>query len=117
LGRPPTTSFPEELPSPGTLAPVPAPNVARSHVFVSGDVQGVFFRYETRERARAHGLGGWVRNLPDGRVEAVFEGPARAVQAIVDWCRQGPSGARVTEVEVADEESEGLDTFEVRRTP
>jgi acylphosphatase len=91
--------------------------VERVHVFVSGGVQGVFFRYETRERARAHGLGGWVRNLPDGRVEAVIEGPARAVQAVVDWCRQGPTGARVSEVEVTDEEPEGLDTFEVRRTP
>ena len=86
-------------------------------MFVSGDVQGVFFRYETRERARAYGLDGWVRNLPDGRVEAVFEGPVQAVQAMVGWCRQGPSGARVTEVEVTDEEPEGLDAFEVRRTP
>jgi acylphosphatase len=96
---------------------MPALNVARTHVFVSGDVQGVFFRYETRERARAHGLAGWVRNIPDGRVEAVFEGAQEAVQAMVDWCRQGPSGARVTEVEVADEEPEGLDAFEARRTP
>ncbi|MGH2678211.1 MAG: acylphosphatase, partial [Actinomycetota bacterium] len=58
-----------------------------------------------------------VRNLPDGRVEAVLEGPAQAVRAMVDWCRQGPSGARITEVEVSDEEPEGLDAFEVRRTP
>jgi acylphosphatase len=96
---------------------VPDSNSARAHVFVSGDVQGVFFRYETRERARAHGLAGWVRNLPDGRVEAVFEGPTQPVQAMVDWCRQGPSGARVTEVEVTDEEPEGLAGFEARRTP
>jgi acylphosphatase len=96
---------------------VPELNVARSHVFVSGDVQGVFFRYETRERARAHGLAGWVRNLPDGRVEAVFEGPVQPVQAMVDWCRQGPAGARVTEVEVTEEEPEGQEAFEVRRTP
>ena len=89
----------------------------RARVSIAGQVQGVFFRYETRERARAQGLAGWVRNLPDGRVEAVFEGPGPAVQAMVDWCRQGPGGARVTEVEVAEEDPEGLDGFEVRRTP
>jgi acylphosphatase len=83
-------------------------------VFVAGDVQGVFFRYEARERARARGLAGWVRNLPDGRVEAVFEGPRDVVDAMVDWCRQGPRGAQVTEVEVISEEPEGLETFEVR---
>jgi acylphosphatase len=91
--------------------------MTRAHVYVSGDVQGVFFRYETRERARTRGLAGWVRNLPDGRVEAVFEGPEDAVKAMLDWCRQGPSGARVTEVEVTNEEPEGLGRFEVRRTP
>jgi acylphosphatase len=84
-------------------------------VFVSGDVQGVFFRYETRERARAQGLGGWVRNLPDGRVEAVFEGPEETVEAMVDWCRDGPPGARVTDVEALTEEPEGLGRFDVRR--
>jgi acylphosphatase len=89
----------------------------RTRVLVSGDVQGVFFRYETRERARARGLGGWVRNLPDGRVEAVFEGPEDTVGAMVDWCREGPRGARVTDVETLSEEPEGLDAFEVRRTP
>jgi acylphosphatase len=96
---------------------MPDTNIARVHVFVSGDVQGVFFRYETRELARTQGLAGWVRNLPDGRVEAVFEGSGQAVQAMVDWCREGPGGARVTEVEVSDEDPEGLDGFEVRRTP
>jgi acylphosphatase len=96
---------------------MPELNASRAHVFVSGDVQGVFFRYETRERAREGGLAGWVRNLPDGRVEAVFEGSGQAVQAMVDWCRQGPGGARVTEVEVTDEDPEGLERFEVRRTP
>jgi acylphosphatase len=92
-------------------------SASRAHVFVSGDVQGVFFRYETRERARSQGVAGWVRNLPDGRVESVFEGSGPAVQAMVDWCREGPRGARVTEVEVTAEEPEGLDSFEVRRTP
>jgi acylphosphatase len=89
----------------------------RARVLVSGNVQGVFFRYETRERARGRGLAGWVRNLPDGRVEAVFEGPEEAVGAMVDWCGQGPRGARVTDIETLTEEPEGLDTFEVRRTP
>jgi acylphosphatase len=91
--------------------------MVRTHVFVSGDVQGVFFRYETRQRARSRGLAGWVRNLHDGRVEAVFEGPEETVEAMVDWCRRGPRGARVTEVEATRDEPEGLDSFEVRHTP
>jgi acylphosphatase len=77
-------------------------------------VQGVFFRYETRERARARGLAGWVRNLPDGRVEAVFEGPERDVDGMVEWCRNGPRGASVTDVESIAEEPEGLQGFDVR---
>jgi acylphosphatase len=89
----------------------------RAHVYISGDVQGVFFRAEARERARDRGLAGWIRNLPDGRVEAVFEGPEAAVETLTAWCREGPRGARVTEVEVDKEEPEGLDRFEVRRTP
>jgi acylphosphatase len=89
----------------------------RARVSIAGQVQGVFFRYETRERARSRGLGGWVRNLPDGGVEAVFEGPDDAVEELVAWCREGPRGARVTEVEMTAEEPEGLDSFEVRRTP
>jgi acylphosphatase len=88
--------------------------MVRRHVFVSGGVQGVFFRYEARERARTRGLAGWVRNLPDGRVEAVFEGPDEAVESMVDWCRRGPRGAEVTDVEVIAEEPEGLEGFEVR---
>jgi acylphosphatase len=91
--------------------------VVRRHVFVSGDVQGVFFRAETRDRARRAGVAGWVRNLPDGRLEAVFEGPGAAVESLIDWCRHGPAGADVQEVEVSDEDPEGLDAFEVRRTP
>lgn len=77
-------------------------------------VQGVFFRYEARERARTRGLAGWVRNLPDGRVEALLEGPDEAVESMVDWCRRGPRGAEVTDVEVIAEEPEGLEGFEVR---
>jgi acylphosphatase len=90
------------------------PELTRAHVYVSGDVQGVFFRYETRQRAKWCGVGGWVRNLPDGRVEAVFEGPEEDVERMVRWCREGPLGARVTELEVGREKPEGLESFEVR---
>ena len=86
----------------------------RVHVSISGEVQGVFFRYETRQRARELGIAGWVRNVPDGRVEAVFEGPDEAVDRMVAWCRRGPDQADVREVDVRDEDPEGLDTFEVR---
>jgi acylphosphatase len=84
----------------------------RAHVFVSGMVQGVNFRWYTVERARAAGVGGWVRNLPDGRVEAVFEGNEGAVQRMVDWCREGPRHARVSDVETAWEDPEGLHEFD-----
>jgi acylphosphatase len=89
----------------------------RAHVLISGQVQGVFFRAEARDRARRSSVGGWIRNLPDGRVEAVFEGPPDAVDALVEWSRRGPRGADVQELEVTDEDPEGLDAFEVRRTP
>lgn len=87
---------------------------ARAHVFVSGMVQGVFFRQETRRRANALGCAGWVRNLDDGRVEAVFEGPEDAVEKMVDWCGRGPEWAEVRKVDVDREDPEGLDGFEVR---
>ena len=67
----------------------------RAHVFVSGWVQGVFFRSEMRHEAERLGLKGWVRNLPDGRVEAVFEGEEESVKRLVDFCGHGPLGARV----------------------
>jgi acylphosphatase len=88
--------------------------VVRAHVFVSGNVQGVFFRQKTRDRARSRGAAGWVKNLPDGRVEAVFEGPEDVVDQMVEWCREGPPWADVAEIEVTREEPEGLDGFEVR---
>jgi acylphosphatase len=83
----------------------------RAHVHVSGLVQGVGFRWYATRRARELGLSGWVRNLPDGRVEAVFEGEDEAVDTMVAWCGRGPSGARVERVEVADEPPEGLRGF------
>ena len=86
----------------------------RRRVLISGRVQGVAFRAATRTRARAGALAGWVRNLADGRVEAVFEGEPDAVAALVAWCEQGPSGARVDRIEVRDEAPEGLSDFRVR---
>ena len=75
----------------------------RVHVFVSGRVQGVFFRQSTQRQAQSLGVKGWVRNLPEGRVEAVFEGAEPAVKALVDYCRHGPSAARVDHLEVRNE--------------
>jgi acylphosphatase len=86
----------------------------RRHVWVAGRVQGVFFRGTCEQVARARGVDGWVRNLPDLRVEAVFEGPPEAVDALVAWCRSGPPGARVDRVEVVVEEPVGETGFEVR---
>ena len=86
---------------------------ARAHVFLSGMVQGVNFRWYTTQHARTHGVSGWVRNLDDGRVEAVFEGARDDVEACVRWCREGPRYARVSDVHVEWEESEGLAEFDV----
>jgi acylphosphatase len=74
--------------------------VVRARVFVSGRVQGVYFRDTTRRQAESLGVVGWVRNSPDGRVEAVFEGQEPDVQRLLDWCHRGPSRARVDQVEV-----------------
>jgi acylphosphatase len=87
----------------------------RVHVFVSGRVQGVFFRSETRYEARLRGVKGWVRNLPDGRVEAVFEGEEEAVKELIDFCKRGPPGAKVTKVDVKWEFYTGeFKDFEIR---
>jgi acylphosphatase/GNAT superfamily N-acetyltransferase len=88
--------------------------VVGRRVLVSGLVQGVFFRDTCRRVAGARGVGGWVRNLPDGRVEAVFEGPPAAVDHLVAWSRRGPSDARVTAVAVTEEAPAGLTRFEIR---
>jgi acylphosphatase len=72
----------------------------RARVVIRGRVQGVFFRVETRERARSLGLAGWVRNNPDGTVEAAFEGDRDRIDSMLAWCRRGPSGAYVEDVEV-----------------
>ncbi len=72
----------------------------RAHIFVSGRVQGVFFRDSTRKKAQKLGLTGWVRNLPDNRVEAVFEGGEAAIDKMISWVRQGPIFAEVDDLRV-----------------
>ncbi|PGF17096.1 acylphosphatase [Natrinema sp. CBA1119] len=86
----------------------------RAHVFVSGKVQGVYYRANTRDTARDEGVDGWVRNLEDGRVEAVFEGPEAAVEAMIEWCHEGSPAADVERVEADYEEPRGEDGFEIR---
>jgi acylphosphatase len=87
----------------------------RAHVLVSGRVQGVFFRSETELQAKKLDVKGWVRNLTDECVEAVFEGEEAAVKRLVDFCRKGPPGARVTNVNVLWEAYRGeFRSFEVR---
>lgn len=89
--------------------------IARAHVRVRGVVQGVFFRAATRQEAVGLGLAGWVRNLSDGGVEAVFEGPRGAVERAVTWCRTGPPRAVVEGVETEWEAPEGLHGFGTAR--
>ncbi len=79
----------------------------RYHVWISGRVQGVFFRANTEKQARALGLTGWVRNLPDGRVETVFEGDGPAVEKMLAWCRSGTPPARVHEIKAVEEPISG----------
>ena len=88
----------------------------RIHVWISGHVQGVGFRYAARQQAGRLGLGGWVRNLGDGTVEAVFEGPAADVAQAVAWCRYGPPGARVSAVKRETEMPTGETSFRERPT-
>jgi acylphosphatase len=85
----------------------------RKRLVVRGHVQGVFFRETTRREAERRGVTGWVRNQPDGSVEAVLEGEAEAVERVIERCRSGPPGARVDAVDVVDEAAEGLPAFEV----
>lgn len=78
-----------------------------AHLIITGLVQGVFFRARTREVAVSHGVCGWVRNRPDGSVEALFEGEERAVMEVVKWCRKGPPSARVADVTVSWHDATG----------
>ena len=90
-------------------------DLQRARVRVSGQVQGVFFRDSTRQKAEELGLAGWVRNMPDGHVEALFEGPSEKVEEIVRWCKEGPQHASVENVDTDFESAGGdLEGFEVR---
>ena len=88
--------------------------MVRRHVTVQGFVQGVGFRISLARAAQVRGVSGWVRNRGDGTVEAILEGPADAVDAMVAWCREGPRGAQVDRVDVVDEAPEGVLGFDVR---
>lgn len=85
----------------------------RAHLRIYGRVQGVGFRWSMLREARKLGVAGWVRNMPDGSVEAVVEGDPERVEALIGWAHQGPAFARVTRVEVKWEEPEGLQGFRV----
>ena len=87
---------------------------ARRRVVVHGRVQGVFFRDTVRRLAAQRQVAGWARNVPDGTVEAIFEGDADAVERLVAFCYEGPRGAEVDRVDVFAEEPEGLAGFRVR---
>jgi acylphosphatase len=88
---------------------------ARAHVTVSGRVQGVFFRSRTKREADSRDVKGWVRNRDDGGVEAVFEGEEAAVKAVVEFCKRGPSGAKVATADVVWEDYAGeFRDFEIR---
>jgi acylphosphatase len=87
----------------------------RARVFVSGRVQGVYYRANTRDAARARDVDGWVRNLADGRVEAVFEGSEAAVEEMIEWCHTGSPAATVRDVDVSYEEPQGESGFSIRR--
>ena len=89
---------------------------SRAHVWITGRVQGVFFRAYTRDAAQRIGVSGWVRNLPDGRVEAILEGEADKVEKMIEWCREGSPMSRVDRVEVLEEVYTGdFDRLEIAR--
>lgn len=88
---------------------------ARAHLYISGKVQGVYYRGFTQEIAYSLGLNGWSKNLPDGRVEAVFEGEKDVIEAVIKKCYQGPPAARVTDIQVIwDESVENFTDFSIR---
>jgi acylphosphatase len=86
----------------------------RAHAVISGRVQGVFFRMETKRAADGLGVFGWVRNKRDGTVEAVFEGPEKSAMSVLEWCKEGPPIAKVTNVDVTWEDYKGeFSSFDV----
>ncbi len=86
----------------------------RAHVRIYGKVQGVWFRANTKRMADELNIKGWVRNVPDGSVEAVFEGNDEDVEKIIEWCHTGPERARVDRVEIEYEEPKGEKEFEIK---
>ena len=89
----------------------------RAQVFISGRVQGVFFRLKTRQKAQKHKVAGWVRNLPDGRVEAIFERKNENVQKLIAFCRKGPFNSKVTKIDIQWEKYTGeIADFKILRT-
>jgi acylphosphatase len=89
-------------------------NEARARAVISGRVQGVFFRLETKQAAQRYGVFGWVKNQMDGTVAAVFEGPKENVDSVLEWCKQGPPHANVEHVKVEREDYKGeFDRFEI----
>lgn len=96
------------------MTPAGEPAAVARRVVVRGHVQGVFFRDSTRREAERHGVAGWVANRPDGGVEAVLEGRADDVAAVISFLRRGPRGARVDDVEVTELGPAGLDGFRTR---
>jgi len=92
-----------------------SPVKIRAHVFIAGRVQGVFFRSETRHEAKRHGVNGWIRNLPDGKVEAVFEGEEQDVKELIEFCKRGPPGAKITGINIVWEDYTGeFRNFEIK---
>ena len=84
-----------------------------AHVFISGQVQGVGFRFYTKGQADKLGLFGWIKNLSDGRVEAILQGPKDKVEQLITWCKEGIPAAQVSSIEVTWQESRNFDSFEV----
>lgn len=90
-------------------------SIIQAHVLISGKVQGVFFRSNTEDKVKELGLNGWVKNLPDGRVEAVFEGEEKVVNEMVEWCKKGPRFSHVRRIDVEfDKASNEFHNFEIR---
>jgi len=82
-------------------------NTVRAHLLISGIVQGVFFRHYTFEKAHQLGLSGWVKNLANGQVETIFEGPKDKIDEMIKWCHHGPPSAQVTKVDIKWETADG----------
>ena len=85
------------------------------HVVISGRVQGVWFRANTKQKAEQLGVTGWVKNTADGKVEALFEGDKKHIQEMIDWCHQGPPLAQIDHVEITEQPvSNGFDGFSIK---